>query len=305
MRATLLALLLLALLVAPVAAAQTTINPIEGDYNEVYLVSGRVLDADGLPFSGGRVVVELLQEGVKGADGSAPKQSGAVNCKGDFIIPFTSFARPSRDGKVRVTAFDGATPLGSVEGALDPFWRRTDVSLRLASEWGNECTGNQNVWTVSATVNVRLLNRTDPYTIGDASFDARPYHGFLRLRYEPPGAATICPPKPNAPGVCEQFLPDERGDVRYTFTLDQPFEAGGRVFVLLPNHTAEGCDPGGGTCLEVPVDPVTRLGLRYFEMTGRGVPEPKDAPGAAPAFVVALLGLAALGSRSLLGRRRG
>lgn len=284
-------LLLAATLLQPAAGAQTTINPIEGAYTEAYIVTGRILDSAGEPFSGGHVRVELQQSDVKAAPVTA-----TVNCKGDFITSFNLRA-PSYEGSVKITAYDGQTVLGTTTAPLDPFWRRTDASMKLGSVWGNVCTGNQDVWDVSATVTFRMLNRTDPYKIDEHEFQANAYRGFLRLRYEPPGAATVCPPKPNAPGVCEQFLPDERGDVRYTFTLDQPFEAGGRVHVLLQNHTDEGCDERLGTCYTIPIDPETRLGVRYFEMTGRGAPERKEAPLAAPLVVLAALALLALATR--------
>lgn len=280
------ALLLLALL-APLAGAQTTASPIKGAYHEVYVVAGRAIDSEGKPFAGGRLLVE--------ADGAKPLLTTA-NCKGDFITDFPLLAPR---GNVKVTAIAGE---GGVNGTttvpLDPFWRRSDAIVTLGSRWDSTCTTQQDVWLVSASLSVRLLNRTAPYKVGENEFQARPYVGLVQLRFDPPdGSREICPPAPNAPaGYCEQLAVDPRGDLRYTFTLDRPFVAGGQIRIILAN----------GSQVSVPVAPDSRLALQYFEMTGQGIPErPREAPGVSPLALVGLAALAALGARSLLQRRRG
>lgn len=271
------------LLVAAPALAQTLAAPIKGKYEEVYVIAGRAIDKDGLPLSGGNVTITI--------PGAAPLRAG-LNCKGDFI---TSFPVRRVDAKM-----EGRVSLQAVgEGdddvkafALDPFYRRSDVVLQLDGPWTRVCSKEQNVWEVSASVSIRLLNRTESYTSDGQTFYARPYVGLVDLTYETPNGQRIQPPHPQIQreGVYERFTPDERGDVRYTFTLDQGFEGGGRVEVQYANKT-----------VFVDVDPKARIATRYIEVSGQGAP-PELYETPLPA--VALVTLALVVAMAFSPRRR-
>ncbi|HUR68740.1 MAG TPA: hypothetical protein VM370_05790 [Candidatus Thermoplasmatota archaeon] len=281
----LLVLLILLMLAAP-ALAQTPAQALVGKYSEVYVIAGRVLDNVGDPVSGGVVVIELDQKGVK-----AQPLRASANCKGDFITEF-NLRHVDPKGKAHITLLDDAgNAATSTTVTFDPFFRRSDAILHLDAKWDAECAKETNVWPVSASMVVRLLNRTEAYEAGNETFYAQPYPGIVRLRYETPDGNTVCPPHPQdqTPGACEIFQPDERGDVRYTFTLDKPFAAGGRVEVILQE----------GSSLDVPIDNATRLGVKYFEVTGQGAPAGVyDTPG----FGVLALALAV--ALALVLRRR-
>lgn len=278
MRTILLVLVILA--IAAPAFAQTAAVPIAGKYSEVYVIAGRAIDSKGMPLSGANVVIELDQRGVE-----APPLRAAANCKGDFITSF-NLLHVDPKGKARVTLLnDDDTRGASTTVALDPFYRRSDAVLRHPGEWQSECKNEVNVWAVSASVSVRLLNRTDPYKIGAHEFHAVPYTGIVRMRYETPDGNTICPPHPQSTEICELFTADVRGDMRYTFTLDQEFEAGGTVDLILQDNST----------VQIPVDPKTRLGVKYFELTGRGVPpELYETPGVGVLAPLALFALLAI-----------
>ncbi|HVM44675.1 MAG TPA: hypothetical protein VM582_01970 [Candidatus Thermoplasmatota archaeon] len=287
MRALLpLAILLLA---AGPALAQTIAHPITGDYEDVYVVAGRALDARGEPVRGGIVMVELEQKGVQ----AEPLRAG-INCKGDFLVSF-NLRQVDPRAKVKATVLGrSGEPSASSTVSLDPFYRRSNLIVTIGEEWRQACVREADVWDVSASLSARLLNRTEPYMRDGETFHARPYTGVIRLRYEAPDGHTICPPHPQdeTPGACETFLPDERGDLRYTFTLDQPFRAGGRIEILLQE--------GGSVVAHI--DPATRIAFANYEITGRGPPpELYDTPG--PAFL-ALLALLALTALVLPRRRR-
>lgn len=285
-------LVLIALAVAAPVAAQTALSPIEGAYEEVYVIAGRALDANGNPTPQALLVIELEQEGVR----AAPLRA-AANCKGDFITAFSPFRHVDPNGKARITlvAPPGGTNVTTTV-PLDPFYRRSDATLQLGEAWPYDCSREADVWDVSASVSVRLLNRTDPYERDGEAFHARPYTGFVRLRYETPAGNVVCPPHPQSgnPNECEIFSVDARGDLRYTFTLDAPFSAGGRVDVILQDNTT----------LDVPIDPATRLGVKYFEITGRGPAAELYETPLAPFVPLAAVGLAALAARSLFPRRQ-
>lgn len=285
MRAPLPALLLLLALAGP-AAAQTLVSPLEGAFTDVYVVAGRVVDSRGEPAAGATLSVTLDQRGVR----AAPLQA-TTNCKGDFITSFT-LRNPTREGTVSV-AVQGRDASG--EGAnttrLDPFFRRSDLAVRLPGPWEYRCDAQQDVWPISVTVAGRVVNRTQPYERNGTTYEAEPYGGVGRLRYTDAAGVTRCPPAANAPGTdaCDFMYFDERGDYRYTFTYSAPVEAKGSVTILLGNET-----------FTVPVDPVLRLATFAVEATGRGPPPPAaEAPGPAPLLVL----LAATGA-ALLARRR-
>lgn len=278
MRLVLAALVLLAL--AAPALAQTQAVPITGTYSEVYVIGGRALDSRGLPLSGATVVIELEQRGVE-----AEPLRAAANCKGDFITSFTlRHVEPQGKATISVLNQDGSRR-DPVTISLDPFYRRSDAIVRYTDEWSAVCASETNVWPVSASLTVRLLNRTDIYLDGGEEYHAVPYSGIIRLRYEAPDGNTVCPPNPQNPAFCELFQADARGDVRYTFTLDKEFDGGGRAEVILQDNTT----------ISVPIDAGTRLGVKYVEVTGRGVPpELYDTPGLPIAAVLACIGLLAI-----------
>ena len=284
MRALLPVLLLLS--IAAPALAQTTASPIEGAYDEVYVVAGRALDSRGQPVPQATLVVEM--------PGAKPLRA-AANCKGDFITSFPLRAiDPEESARITLVAPPGGENV-TTSVPLDPFYRRSDAILRLGSPWPYACPENQNVFAVSASVAVRLLNRTEPYEREGETFHARPYTGLVRMRFETPDGAIVCPPHPQSgiPGDCEIFQPDARGDVRYTFTLDQPFAGGGRIDLILQDDRT----------IDVPIDATTRIGVKYVEVTGQGVPAELYGTPLPGALALASLAGAALGARSLFSRR--
>lgn len=288
MRAALVALLAFVAL-APLAAAQTIGQPLAGVYESSYTVYGRAIDSEGLPVRGGVAVVELEQEGVN----AAPLRAG-INCKGDFIVEF-NLRHVEAKGKVKVTILgpngqDNAT----VSQSLEPFFRRNDVLVALSVPWRQACRNEQDVWAVSASVRFRVLNRTEPYLVQDEEIHARPSTTIFKMRYEPPGGAPICPPHPQAEEQCELFQPDERGDIRYTFTLGQPFDAGGLVTITnVENENEE---------YTVEIDRASRLGVKYIETSGRG---PPDILYETPASGLLLaLGSSVLAAMAFSARRR-
>lgn len=277
------AILLAGLLLAPVASAQTRANPVQGAYTDIYLISGRAVDADGDPVAGGELTITLEQPGV-----TAEPLRAVANCKGDFITYFTlRHVEPTGKARIRLAGPDGAEGAETTVG-FDPFFRRSDATLRLPGDWGSRCTGAQDVWDVSLSVAARILNRTDEYLLGSEAYHAKPYTGIIRLRYETPDGQVMCPPLPNGPpDACETFVADERGDFRYTFTLDSPIEAGGKMSILLDEGTHNAT-----------VDPVTRIAVMHVEASGRGPPAPVvESPGAPLGAILAGALAAALVAR--------
>lgn len=286
-----LVLVLVALALAAPALAQTPAQPITGSYEDVYVVSGRALGSDGRPMAQAMVIIELDQKNVQ-----AEPLRAAANCKGDFIASF-NLKHVDPAGKVHLNLYGptGNEIVGRETLPLDPFYRRSDAVLHAEGEWPYTCAREANVWDVSASVSIRLLNRTEPYDRDGQEVHARPYSGIVRLRYEAPGGNVVCPPHPMSPDPdqCEIFNADPRGDIRYTFTLDEPFQGGGRVDVILQDNTT----------LDVPIDPVSRLGFAYHEVTGQGVPEELYETPAAGLISLVVAGTAAFAVRRLFRPR--
>lgn len=282
-----LALLALGLLLLPLAEAQTALNPIEGRYQDVYVIAGRALDANANPVAGGRLTITLHQAGV-----TAQPLEAVANCKGDFITYFT-LKRVDPAGMVKVVVKGEGESTGEITAQLDPFFRRSDVVVRLPTAWNNRCDEKQDVFPVSVSMTARLLTRVDPYKLDERDYHARPYEGRIRLRYITEAGQPVCPPLPNGPpDACETFVPDERGDVRYSFTLDRPFPATGEVQVILEDNRT----------FTAAVDPVSRLATFHLETTGQGAPAIKEAPLPPLGLVAVALVGAAIASRRLLPR---
>lgn len=271
------------LLLAPLALAQTTGSPLLGRYEDSYTVYGRAIDSRGLPVRGGFAFIEIEQEGVR----ANPLRAG-INCKGDFIAEFNlRHVEPKGRVKVTIVGPDGENNV-TVSTNLDPFFRRSDVAAKLDVPWPHECKSETDVWAVSASMRVRVLNRTEPYQVLDETLYAKPYTRIFKMRFEPPGGGEpICPPHPQAAGQCELFQADERGDIRYTFTVDSPFAGGGFVTLISAENENE--------TYTIEVDPETRVGVKYIEASGRGPPsELYETPGAGVVLTVALSALAAM-----------
>lgn len=283
------ALLLVALVVAPAAAAQigaggTLSNPVTGKYTETYVVTGRVMDALGEPASAAEVLVELDMRGVTGASVRA-----ATDCFGTFVAFFT-IRNVEAAGKARATLRGvGGAPDAKAEGALDPFWRRSDLSLPYEGDYPASQSCAEQAKRVPARVSVtgRILNRTETYTENGTSYDATvPNLGRIAIFYRSPTNETRCPPAETESG-CEGIVVDERGDFKYSWIFSQPVEAAGIVQVFV-----------GGKMHNFTVDPAMRLAVARIEVSGRGPPT-NDAP-ALP--LVAVLGAAL--AAALVARRR-
>ena len=279
-----LAALLLVLVVASPALAQTLGQPLTGKYENSYTVYGRALDSLGNPVRGGVAVIDLEQEGVT----MEPLRAG-INCKGDFIAELNLLrVDPKGTVKVTVLGLDGRDN-ATARAPLDPFYRRSDVLVTLPGAWGQACRDEADVWELSASMRVRILNRSEPYDAGGEQMHARPYLAIFFMRYEPPGGGEpVRPPHPQDPRQGEQFQADQRGDIRYTFTLNEPFEGGGVVTLISAANQSE--------TYSIPIDPVSRLGVKYFEASGRGPPDGiyDTTPGLGVALLVGSLALAAM-----------
>lgn len=282
---------LLLVLLLPMAGAQTLVQPVRGAFTDVYLVTGRAVDANGGPVAGAEMTIELVQPGVR----AAPLQA-TTNCRGDFITSFT-LKGVSRQGHAKLTleGRDGV-PNATARADFDPFHRRSDVVVRLDGVWNYRCP--DDVWASSVTITGRVVNRTEPYQKDGVTYESIPYEArHARLRYEDADGAVHCPLPPNAPpGTCDFLGIDERGDFRYTFVFQDPVEAKGRMHVVVADkdHVAE-------------VDPVTRQAVLFIEATGRGAPAPpapSPTPGPAPLVLALAVVAAALLARRLVRARR-
>ena len=277
-------LLALALLLAAPAASAQLVQPVQGAFEDVYVVAGRVVDERGYPVAGAELTVELAQPGIRAAPLKAP-----TNCKGDFITSFNLKA-PTTKGSVTVTVKgrDGVPDAKATE-RFDPFFRRTDMVIQIAGVSDYRCAPNEDVWPIAVSVTGRIVNRTDPREVDGVTYEAVPYAGQARLRYTDANGTTHCPPAANAPpGACDFLRVDERGDFRYTFTFPEPVDANGTMAVVIGDVAHAG-----------KVDWLTRQAVLHVEATGRGAPvAATETPGPAPVLVA----LAAVGA-ALLSRR--
>jgi hypothetical protein len=284
-RALLPSLALAALLAgaAPLASAQL-VQPVTGAFEDVYLVTGRVVDSRGEPVAGADLTVGLSQTGVR----AAPLRA-VTNCKGDFITSFNLRA-PTVEGSVSVTVRgrDGV-PDASATARFDPFFRRNDLVVRLEGPSDYRCAPSDDVWPIAVSVTGRVVNRTDPRERDGVTYESEPFRGQVRLRFVDANGTTHCPPAANAPpGVCDFLYVDERGDFRYTFTFPGPVDANGTMALVVGNKT-----------YPAQVDPLTRQAVLLVETTGRGAPvpaSPAPGPGLLP-LALAVLGAALLARR--------
>lgn len=272
--------LLLAILLLPTVVAQSVTRPIEGDYDEVYIVAGRVTDAYGMPFAQASVEIEISSKKFN----VAPKQYG-TDCYGEFTAYFNLPPIPP-GAKVRVQALakdaEGKlVPNGAaVSALLDPFFRRTDVNVTLAGLYEHRCDPQQWRWNSTVSVRARVLNKTAPYTAGDQTFEAEPYNStIIRMRYTSPTGVVTCPPLATGGDRCNLFITDERGDVKYTWIFGDEVPSAGNVTIILWNNAT----------YTAAIHPMNRRAAMYIEATGQGAPPiPLETPFLAPAAVVAL-----------------
>lgn len=279
------AALLLALLLLPLAAGQTRTRPIEGDYTDVYMIAGRVVDLHGMPFAEARVQIAITAKGY-----NVPVQQAGTNCRGEFV---SYFELPSVPPGARVKV-DALGPTGTSHGTagalLDPFFRRTDLDLKLDGLYDHRCASLEGTWNNTISVRGRVLNKTVPYKDGNHTFEARPYGGIIRMRYTFPDGVVTCPPESTGGEICHLFITDERGDVKYTWVFDKDVPAAGNASILLIDNSTFTED----------VHPLTRQAVFFIEGTGQGAP---PIPQETPFVGVASLALA-LAVALALPRRR-
>lgn len=280
-------------LMLPAVMAQSTIsNPVEGAYEDIYVVTGRIVDETGFPAANANIVIRIDQQGVK-----AEPLIAKTECYGTFIAYF-KIHEVRRDGKLRIGVFD---PDGNSTGAtvvnMDPFYRRSDVNVKLDKAWPGGCPEAIDVWEKRVTATGRILTRTDRYDKDGAVLDARPYNESIRIRFWDTATHYYCPPSLEDPTGCNPLSgqTDERGDFRYSWTIDRVVNltAASKLEVILhANTTSE-------KSYNFTVDPTFRLAVAHVEASGKGAPKPTPAPG-----VAALLGAAALVALAAAGRRR-
>lgn len=278
-------LLALALvLLLPLAAAQTLINPVKGEYTEVYIIAGRAIDAVGRPAAGATIVVELEQKGIR-----AEPLEAKADCFGVFIT-FFDLKEVKRDGKAKLTlkgdkgGLDAQTTV-----TLDHFYRRSDVTMRFEGQWQSYCPDQSPLFGNRVSITGRILNRTEPYEVEGVKYDAKPEIEQVRLRYWDQPDHFVCPPSAEAPGGCDARagLVDERGDFKYSWLFEKTFDVpeGAKIEVL-----------AGDQSWNFTVDPKYRAATALIEATGQG-PTKLEAPGAPLAALLALVGIAALAAR--------
>lgn len=278
-------LVVVATLLVPVAAAQSRINPIQGDYTDTYVFYGRAIDSAGQP-----VVYGTIEVSIEAPDVKATTTRVGTDCNGFFIGYFTIKSVDPR-GKLTAT-LAGPNGTATEEHGLDPFFRRSDFKLSYPGVWsGLPCQDNiRPPWEGRITVAGRLLVRVPPTEINGVTYNARPYGGYVRLAYVTQDGHRFCPPSAKDPAACDPVPVDERGDFRYSWTFENPLNATGHVEIATGNAT-----------FNVTTDPMMRIAFAEIETTGQGAP-PIQTPGPALVVGLAAVALAALGARRLLPR---
>lgn len=282
-------MLLVGLLVVPMALAQTNTpsRPVQGAYDEVYVVTGRVIDSEGMPAAGAKLLVHLEQRGIR-----ALPLEALANCYGDYITSF-NLRDVQPDGKVTVSLQEGQPAAGAKASAkLDSFYRRTDVDIQLPARWDGECPDMGDTWIGRVSIAGRVVQRTEPFEVDGITFHAEPYYGAVDMLYHDPSGQMHCPPT-GAPGECERLATDERGDFRYSFTFPGHKDAEGRIELRVD-----------GRHWNATVDPEFRIARFHVDATGQGPPVmPRESSGLP---LLALLGVLVLvgAARSVLLRRQ-
>lgn len=251
--------------------------PISGGYEDVYIIAGRVVDGVGQPVAGGDLRLELDQENVR-----AEPLRAKTNCYGDFITSF-NLRHVDPRGEVRIAVLDqGGAEIADTTLSLNPILRRSDATLRIDGEWGYRCPENSDLWPGRVSVTGRIVNRTEPYEQDGVTYDAKPYHGLLRLTYVDENGQMHCPPAQVA-DKCEPLATDERGDFRYSYTFAETVPGTGTMQILV-----------GDQAFNATVEPGARIAVFHVDLSGSGVePERSAMPDLAPlAGVLAVVGAA-------------
>lgn len=268
----------------PGGGTGTIQNPIRGNYTDIYLVSGRVVDALGDPVVGGNLTLTIDQKNTV-----LPKPLHAItDCYGVFITYFTiKHVEPA--GKVTVTLAGVGAPDVTTSANFDPFYRRSDVLLQYQGKWNSICPDQTPYFPARISVQGRIVNFTDRYTVGDESYDALPYSGHVAIRWIDASGHVECPPPAKGDGCGTQPV-DERGDFRYSFVFDanKPFNATGKIEILLADKT-----------WNFTVDPLFRAAIARIDISGHGSPvypstSSNPTPGAPLALAIAVVGAAAI-----------
>lgn len=278
-------LLLVALALAPAVGAQNQlINPVEGAFTDVYVIAGRLVDPLGRPAPDADVVIDLDQEGVR----MVPLRAKS-DCYGTFIT-FFDLREVRRDGKAEIRVFDRDGNLtAEVNLALDPFFRRTDVNIKLDRPYLAGCPEATEAWPKRVSVTGRVVNRTEDYTANGVKHSSEPASSIVRLRFWDSPTHFFCPPSLQDPEGCDPNSGslDERGDLRYSWVIDRPVNVTGTFVEVIVD----------GKSYNFTVDPAFRLATVHIEATGQG--PPKETPG--PTLSVLLVALA--GAAFALRRR--
>jgi hypothetical protein len=289
-------LLLVATLAPTVATAQTPaggtgtiVSPVRGNYTDIYLVAGRAVDALGGPAVGADLTLTIDQ-----ANTNAKPLHAKADCFGVFIAYFTiQHVDPS--GTLTVTLSHPGAPDATNTTHFDPFYRRSDVLLQYQGKWDSTCPDQSQYFPARISVQGRIVNRTEPYTVGGETYDAVPYSGHVSIRWIDARGHSECPQPPQGTG-CQTQPVDERGDFRYSFVFDQtrPFNATGFIEVQFGNMS-----------WNFTVDPLYRAAIARIDVSGRGPPTyvigTKPTPDAPMAVAIAVVAVAAI---SLRLRRR-
>lgn len=261
-------------------------NPIQGGFTEVYVVTGRVIDALGNPAARGEVVVELEQPGIR----AAPLRA-ATDCFGTFLTSF-DLKEVKPEGKVTVTLKGQGAPDATATAKLDAFYRRSDVNLRYQGKWEGACPEQTQLWSHRVSLTGRIVNRTDAYEENGVKYQSKPYDGRMRAYFWESNQSAVCTPAATNTGGCDPNAVgvDERGDFRYSWLFEGPLDVRSdqRVEVVLGNKS-----------YNFTVDPEWRVATAAIEATGQGAPAPAPTPGAPLALLA--MGVAAA---ALLARRR-
>ncbi len=274
----------IAALVATPAAAQVLRRPLLGDFEDIYLVTGRVVDREGWPVNQAILTVSVDNlEGIRVEDTKI-----GTDCRGDFIAYFDLKTIPRGRGRVTVSVdrpdgLAGFQPTSRTQD-VDVVFRRNDFSIVLAFDWPSTCPAENNArtyWHGLASVRGRVVEgHAKAFDVNGSSVYARPVPYWpVDMNVTVNRDGMRWPPDSTIPT-------DERGDFLYSWTFDDNVTVASIEVVVK------------GVRTRVDVDPVARVA---FVKLNLGETPDLGTPAAGAAIVAIAIVVAAVAGRA---RRR-
>ncbi|HVL49435.1 MAG TPA: hypothetical protein VM889_12820 [Candidatus Thermoplasmatota archaeon] len=264
----LLPLLVVALVALPLASAQTIVRPPSGAWHDLYFVSGRVVDAQGLPAVNQKAVISF---DVAGA--TVKPLTTTITCAGDFTATFP--IRDVRRGGTVTLEIDGQR----ITQKVDTHLRRTDFEVELGRRVDNQCSQIFDVWHARFTVTGRVIESVAGHDVNGTRYFARPLPQRLM------GVVILFPDGVNRPAP-EPIVTNEYGDYKYSFTFHDNFTIA-KVVITIADKKYESF-----------IDNRTRIAVANFDLG-----DPSLDRSAIPMPGAALAGLALALAVGLGGRR--